>query len=117
MNWDLIRHLGELDARWKADADALRERLAQGLTSDELAVPLVRRLRDASTAATDLLARAATRVTPPSTPPPPPPPPPPATFDRTVAEEQLREIRERLRAEAHLDLTWQITEWGGDAES
>jgi hypothetical protein len=117
MNWDLIRHIGELDARWKADADALRERLAQGLTSDELAVPLVRRLRDASTAATDLLARAATRVTPPSTPPPPPPPPPPATFDRTVAEEQLREIRVRLRVEAHLDLTWQITEWDGDAES
>jgi len=34
-----------------------------------------------------------------------------------VAEEHLREIRERLRAEARLDLTWQITEWDGDAES
>ena len=115
MNWELIRHLDELDARWKADADAVRARLAQGLTTDELAVPLVRRLRDAATAATDLLARAATQVTPPPQPPPAAPQAP--RFDRAVAEERLREIRERLRAEAHLDLTWQITEWDGDAES
>jgi hypothetical protein len=117
MNWDLVRHVGELDARWKADADALRERLGQGLMADELAVPLVRRLREASSAATDLLARASrvtqrpadstagdsTRSRP--------------TFDRAVAEEQLRGIRARLRSEAHLDLAWRITEWDGDAES
>src|SRR6266508_908490 len=117
MNWDLVRAVGELDVRWKADADALRERLAQGLRADELAVPLVRRLREASAAATDLLARA-TRVIPPApSPPPPPPPPRPPKFDRVVAEERLREIRARLRSEARLDLTWQITEWQGDAES
>src|SRR6266540_2890618 len=114
MNWDLIRHIDELDPPWKADADAVRERLAESLAADELAVHLVGRLRDAATAATDLLARAATRPAIPQR--PTRMPPSPAGFDRPAAEEQLREIRRRLRAEAHLDLTWQITEWHGDAE-
>jgi hypothetical protein len=115
MNWELIRHLDGLDDRWRADVDDVRARLAEGLAADELAVHLVDRLQGAATAATDLLARAATQT---ATPPPPlPPPAEPSRFDRTAAEEQLREIRRRLRAEAHLDLTWQITEWHGDAES
>jgi hypothetical protein len=38
-------------------------------------------------------------------------------FDRAEAEERLRELRARLRAEARLDLTWRFEEWGGDAES
>ena len=55
---------------------------------------------------------------PAATPAPPlPPPAGPTRFDRTAAEERLREIRQRLRTEARLDLTWQITKWHGDAES
>ncbi len=114
-NWDLIRAAGELEARWRAAAEALRERLVQGLMADELAAPLVRRLHEASAAATDLLARA-TRVAQPQ-PTADEPPTRPRTFDRTMAEEQLTAIRARLRSEARLDLTWQITEWHGDAQS
>jgi hypothetical protein len=117
MNWDLVRHVSELDARWKTDSDALRERLAQGLMADELAVPLVRRLREASAAATDLLARATRVAQPPAGPTDGDSIGSRPRFDRTVAEERLLEIRARLRSEARLDLTWQITEWDGDAES
>jgi hypothetical protein len=113
MNWELVRHVGELDSRWAADAEALRQRLTEGLLADELTIPLVRRLRDTTVAATDLLARA-TRTT---LPPPLPPEPPPPGIDRAAAERQLHQLRERLRSEARLDLTWQITEWDGDAKS
>ncbi|HZD68260.1 MAG TPA: hypothetical protein VFA45_04840, partial [Actinomycetes bacterium] len=113
-NWELIRAAGELDVPWKDAAGALLERLAEGLRADELAVPLVRRLRGASAAATDLLTRASR---PPSRPTDVKAQEEPPKFDRAAAEEQLQEIRGRLRAEAQLDLTWQITEWHGDAES
>ena len=79
------------------------------LVAGMLSVPLVTRLRDAVTAATDLLARAATGG---STPPPDkrPPDEQTVTFDRSAAVARLEEIRQRLRAEAHLDLTWQFQE-------
>jgi hypothetical protein len=115
MNWELVRAAAELDVPWSADAQALRERLTEGLLADELAVPLVRRLREATAASTDLLARAADVAKPRPTDRQPKEGPP--KFDRTMAEEQLTEIRARLRSEAGLDLTWQITDWHGDAES
>lgn len=109
MNWELVRSAGALGEPWSGDANALRERLVEALEADELSVPLVTRLRDAVTAATDLLARAATGG---STPPPDkrPPDEQTVTFDRSAAVARLEEIRQRLRAEAHLDLTWQFQE-------
>ena len=113
MNWDLIRHVGELDDRWKGDREALRERLIQALAADELVVPLVSRLRDAAAAATDLLAQASRPAPQPQPvgPTPKPADPPgssPERFSRATAEARLREIRERLRADAHLDLEWEF---------
>src|SRR5262249_21996379 len=116
-NWDLIRHASELGEPWKVDAAALHERLTAGLAADELAVPMVARLREATTAATDLLARATQAPEPPGPGPGPSPEPVPGGFNREAAEEHLQRIRERLRAEAHLDLSWQITDLDDDASS
>jgi hypothetical protein len=94
-------------------------RLSDALIADELTTPLVARLHDASSAATDLLARASRQPAPDPTPrpePDPSPDPAPARFDRAAAEAHLESLRERLRAEANLDLTWQFEELP-DAES
>jgi hypothetical protein len=123
-NWDLIRAAIELGG---ADAASIRDRLVEALTTDELALGLVTRLREATTAATQLLAAAAAKtgsslanrptdgdgqgheperktggsgagvLTI-------------ANFDRAAAEQHLAQVRERLRTEALLDLTWQIEE-------
>jgi hypothetical protein len=111
-NWELLRAAWELAGPWEAEAGALRDRLAAALHADELAVPLVARLREAAAAATDLLAKASKRPTSP-----PPPPLRPTAFDRAAAQDQLEAIRERLRSEAHLDLTWQFTELDDDGTS
>src|SRR5690606_2810882 len=118
-NWELVRSAIALDGEWASDAQALRARLVEGLERDEVAMPLVARLRQAVVAATDLLTRAATRTDPGSVhttsrgpepvPAPqhgtaPPPVPTPGGIDREAAEAQLRALRERLRAEARLDL-------------
>ncbi len=116
-NWDLIRHASELGEPWNGDAAALRERLTAGLTADELAVPMVARLREATSAATDLLTRATQRLEPPHPGPAPRPEPAPGGFSREVAEENLERMRDRLRAEAHLNLTWEITDLDDDASS
>jgi hypothetical protein len=108
-NWELLHAIADLDERWASEARAITARLAQALAADELAVGLVARLREASAAATDLLARA-TRQPPPPPAPTPPPTPTPERFDRAVAQARLEEIRDRLRKEAHLDLTWQFQE-------
>jgi hypothetical protein len=116
-NWELLRTAMELAGAWAADATALQDRITEALLADELVVGLVARLREATTAATDLLAKAATQ---PSSPPPPSPSPAPhrpAVFDRAAAENELEAIRDRLRAEAHLDLTWQFTDLDDDATS
>jgi len=113
-NWDLLKAVGELGDAFRSDADSILARLREALTADELAIALIGRLHDASAAATELLARA-TRVDQP-TPPPPPAPPPIVRLDRALAEQKLEEIRDRLRAEAHLDLTWQIEDLA-DGES
>lgn len=125
-NWDLIRAATELGGRSQGDAEAIRARLADALTADELAVGLVDRLRDATMAATQLLASAAKADASSSGGAPSSDPadggdaavkgdPGSAVlsirlFDRAEAERHLEQIRERLRAEARLDLTWQIEE-------
>jgi hypothetical protein len=114
-NWELLRAAWELAGTWETDAGALRDRLVKALHVDELAVGLVARLREAATAGTDLLARAAQQPSPPL--PPPPPPRLPTVFDRAAAEAQLEDIRGRLRAEAHLDLTWKFIELDDDGTS
>ena len=113
-NWDLLRAVAELGELWSSDANAIVRRLADALSADELAVALVPKLREASRAATDLLARA-TRQPPPTLADRSPTLHAPAAdtpqrLDRAAAEARLMEIRERLRAEANLDLTWQFME-------
>lgn len=131
-NWDLLRHATSLGSPWATDAEALRSRLVEALMNDEHAIGLVARLRQATHAATDLLARATRAPSPPPVGPDPAPgtgvaptpvvdadPPMPPTdpepsfgFDRATAERRLEEIRQRLLAEAGLDLSWQIVEVG-----
>lgn len=111
-NWELVRAATSLGGASAGDAGAVRERLVEALRADELAVGLVGRLRDATAASTQLLARAAAdggEATP--TPAPAlPPGPRPGAFDKAEAEARLSEMRARLRAEARLELTWQIDE-------
>jgi hypothetical protein len=128
-NWDLLRAATELGDASLADADAIKARLVDALVADELAVGLVGRLRDAVTAATQLLARAAksgehgsggtTQVTLPTgasfTGEPGTGVLSIGSFDKAEAERHLERVRERLRSEAHLDLTWQIEELPDDA--
>lgn len=129
-NWELIRSATDVAGPWAVDGKALRDRLVEALTADELAVGLVARLRQATTAATDLVRRVMDRPPPPTSPPPvttppvttPPlstPPEPTAAPDdgsrpgqltREAAEEDLRELEDRLRRESHLALTWEIRE-------
>jgi hypothetical protein len=110
-NWDLILGAAALAGEFEREASALRQRLIEALRADDLVISLVDRLRDASRAATDLLKRA---VRPGPT-PPTEPEPGMATFDRASAEKALVHIRDRLRAEAHLDLRWEILELDNDA--
>lgn len=111
--WDLVRAATELGEPWAADATALRDRLAAGLVDDELSIPLVARLKEAARATSDLMQRAARPALGQSGGPGPgggPEPPGPVTFDRAAAEARLEEIRQRLRAEANLELHWEILE-------
>ena len=127
-NWDLLRAAIDLSG---TNAASIRDRLVEALATDELAVGLVGRLRDATAAATQLLATAAAKSDQP-------PLQNPATgqlgggeppvhtggsgagvltisnFDRAAAQSHLEQVRERLRAEAQLDLTWQIEELPDD---
>jgi hypothetical protein len=127
-NWDLVKAATELGGPSAADAAAVRGRLADALRADELAVGLVARLRDAIAASTQVLARAAAPVDDAALGSSPTfvaaAPTPWATstlgsasgalgsgsFGRAEAEARLSEIRARLRAEARLELTWQIEE-------
>lgn len=104
-------------------ATALRDRLVEALSADELTIGLAGRLDDAQRAATDLLARAATSPTPaPSSGPtsfPAHPTPDPGLSveerrrrEREHAEQQLEMLRARLRHEALLELSWEFEELG-----
>ncbi len=124
-NWDLLRAATELGGPSQADAQAIRTRLADALRADELAIGLVGRLRDATTAATQLLAHAAKPEAPPEDGGAKVVPPGSeggpvvtggsgagvlsiASFDKAEAERHLERVRDRLRQEAQLELTWQI---------
>jgi hypothetical protein len=127
-NWELLRAAIELGGTTDADANTIKARLVDALHADELAVGLVVRLRDAVVAATQLLARAAkpagqpnrgsTHVTstdgPPATVGPGTGVLSIGSFDKAEAERHLERVRERLRADANLDLTWQIEELRDD---
>jgi hypothetical protein len=116
-NWELIETAGSLGGQWAGDAGRLREKLAEALADDELSVGLVMALGSATRAATELMGRAAAVSPPPPTAPvatsaltpAPAATEPSLTFDRTVADEQLRMLKRQLR-EIGLDLTWQIEE-------
>ena len=113
-------------------ARSLRERLAEALAADELTIALVPRLRDAERAATDLLGQAAAA---PSSPFPPKgptdiaptPPAPPVDQGLSLDERrriarvnvgrQLEDIRAHLRADARLDLQWELIELEADGDA
>ena len=104
-NWQLLGAIGELGGPWKDEARRILDRLTEALLTDELAIPLPARLRDATSAATGLLSRAAT----PSPPPAPPAPLPPKSFDLEAMKAELERIQGRLR-EAGWDLVWELRE-------
>jgi hypothetical protein len=106
-NWQLLAAIEKLADPWKDEAASIRTRLTEALLADELVISLPPRLRSATSAATDLLARAATPKPPPL---PPPPPPPPPRYDRDAAEADLRSIRQKLRDDAGVDLVWEFQE-------
>ena len=123
-NTELIRQAIGLGGAFTSEAAQISNRLTEAAVADELTLGLVGRLRDAEQASTSLLARAATATAPPAT----------STTSsdvssipaessgvvqvvnpagdpvivRTNAEHELAVIRERLRREANLELTWQI---------
>lgn len=126
-NWDLIRAATELGGPAQVDAEAVRARLVEALRSDELAVSMVGRLRDAVVAATQLLASAAKPTSDgrtgsdgeattdtPVTGGPGGGVLSIGSFDRAEAERHLKRVRDRLRAEARLELTWQMEELPDD---
>ena len=103
-NLDLLREATALGGEFAADATAIKARLQEAAIADESTIPLVTRLREAETAATQLLARAARAIQP--SPPPAPPSPAPSTA-REQAERELASISDELRA-AGLRLVWSI---------
>lgn len=118
VNWDLIKTAGELPGDGGVAGAAIRARLVEALAAEELAVGLAQRLADAERAATEAVTRAAVRPTDPG------PATTPGTttsagdshpvtagsFSRAEAEQRLEEIRQRLRDEANLDLSWRIAD-------
>lgn len=120
-NTDLVRSAMGLTGEFIGDATALGQRLVESASADELTIGLVDRLRDAERSATDLLGRAASvPVGPASSPTPPEPLPADPVERRQVArrsaEHQLEALQSKLRAEAGLALTWQISD-ADDADS
>jgi hypothetical protein len=105
-NWEVLRALTSVTDKRKDEAVALRGRLRDVATRDELAASLSSELPAVERAAIRLLT-----VTPP-----PPPPPPPAeehgevTVSTELVDEVLNEIREA--AERHkgatMTVTWQV---------
>ena len=114
-NTDLVRSALGLTGEFTGDASALGQRLIDSVSADELTIGLVDRLRDAERSATDLLGRAASVPVGPAPSPTPPEPLPADPVERRQvarhsAEHQLEALQSKLRAEAGLALTWQITD-------
>lgn len=118
-NWQLVDAAKALADSRAAQAAALGAKVDHALRSHELAVHLSGALDEIERMATQLVTSAAA---PPVTPPPPGRPDPPKTgvtvvdtgdeqgLDRTRALKVLEELRERIRDQARLDLSWTITE-------
>lgn len=125
-NWplfDALRDIGATDPR-RAQAEALLQRLVEGLQADEHVVPLAARLRELQGDAVRLFT-----VAPPPPPVPPPAPlpedrpvPPPVDEATEVVEERqqqlrgaeatrvLQDLRARLERDAELELvlSWRL---------
>lgn len=158
-NWALLDTAFGLAEPFSAEAEAMRERLVDALGDDELTVALVRRLADATTAATDLVGRATRRPSPapPAAPVPAGPTPgsgpasgsdfgssdsalgskdgpvgagapvdfgasrdpgpggPTWPITELEANAQLENLRDRLRDELGVTLTWELRR-DGDAD-
>lgn len=156
-NWALLDTAFGLAEPFAAEAEAMRERLVDALGNDELTVALIRRLADATTAATDLVGRATRQPSP--TPPPAPVPAgatpgsapasdsdcsssdsalssrdgpvvasapvvsgapegpggPALPITELEANAQLESLRDRLRDELGVTLTWELRR-DGDAD-
>jgi len=132
VNQPLLERAMALGGAHETAARSLRERLAEALAADELTIALVPRLRDAERAATDLLGQAAAAPISPVPPtastgialtPPAPPVDPGLSLDerRRIARDnvgrQLEDIRARLRADARLDLRWELIEFEADGDA
>ncbi|MGA2528896.1 MAG: phage resistance protein [Acidimicrobiales bacterium] len=132
VNQPLLERAMALGGAHESAARSLRQRLTEALAADELTIALVPRLRDAERAATDLLAQAA--VAPISTVSPTvlgdmaptqfaPLSDPGLSFDekrriaRDLVGRQLEDIRARLRADARLDLRWELVEYEADGDA
>ena len=123
-NWALLPVDDAGDAEG-AEGERIAARLREALELDELAVALVPRLHDAEVAATALLKRIAARSV--EAPPPSVSPPPSAVVPAVeavspvvvpvrqvalpaVVAVALDALREQVRREHHLDITWTVTE-------
>jgi hypothetical protein len=131
VNQPLLKRTMALGGAHETAARSLSERLAEALAADELTIALVPRLRDAERAATDLLAQAAGTGTSPVRPtsstgiapaPPAPPVDPGMSLDerrqieRDHVGRQLEDLRARLRADARLDLRWELVDIEADGD-
>lgn len=121
LNWNLIKTAIELLGEGATAGRIIREGLIEAIQAEELAIGLVLRLDAAERVSTEAVTHAAvqpqvsaptgTRDTESGT--DGGPTTTTGSFDRTEAEKRLQEIRDRLRAEARLDLHWQIDELPG----
>jgi len=140
MNWELLGSVRGLSGDFGRDAEVIVTTVCDALVADELTIALAGRLATAEADATGLLSRAARASAPPAAPEPGSSGPvgtsPSAggpvgdgavdrpaggvgaepgavpTMTRAEAERRLAELRDRLRREALLDLTWDIQELG-----
>jgi hypothetical protein len=124
MNWELFRNATGLAGEFGGDAARIRDAVREAVAADELTIAVSPRLDAAERDCTALLSRAAAQsaaapqspavpVSPAVPSPAPaaaPPPPLGVGLTREQAEQQLQDLRTRLRAEAHLDLAWELRE-------
>ncbi|MEW6474684.1 MAG: phage resistance protein [Actinomycetota bacterium] len=118
-NWQLVAAATVLGDTRAAQAAALADKVDRVLSSHELAVPLARALDEIERMATQLVTNPPALAPTPPTPAPTEPPKSGLTvvdagdehgLDRAQALAVLDELRQRIRDEARLDLSWTITE-------
>ena len=138
-NWEQLRNIRQLEAAYQADVAVIVGSVADALRADELTIGLAPRLHTAVADATSLLGRVLAERDPVPAPPSAPGPsaggpavagpavagpavagpvgagpegPAGASMTRAEAERRLTELRERLRREALLELSWDFRELG-----